>query len=275
MLSRVFWSVVVVSVFLPGESRAQPPDVGVGVGPYGYPYGPRVTPPGGNLGIYAGPIIGYPGPLYGYGGYSGFGYGGFGYPGFGYGGGFGYSGFGYPGFIRYSGRAGSSWSNGLSLYGPPVPVSGPIPGVFGNDALVQQWRSTLAPGYAGAGVGIGIYATFPRYRVLSGPPVVESVSSGPAAPVPAAKVGGSLILSVKVPQPAAEVRVNGRPTAQTGTDRIYETPPLEAGKSYTYTVTARWMERGQVFEMSKAVTGTPGEVVRVDFGTTVIATGGK
>jgi uncharacterized protein (TIGR03000 family) len=80
-------------------------------------------------------------------------------------------------------------------------------------------------------------------------------------------------LSVKVPQSAAEVRVDGRPTTQTGTDRTFESPPLEAGKSYAYTVTARWAEHGQVFEVTKAVTGAPGEVVRVDFGTTVIATG--
>ena len=41
---------------------------------------------------------------------------------------------------------------------------------------------------------------------------------------------------------------------------------LEAGKPFKYTVTARWVERGQGVEMSKEVTGTPGEVVRVDFG---------
>ncbi len=62
----------------------------------------------------------------------GYGYGGFPY-------GFGYP-FGFPGFYGYSGRAGSVWSNGLSLYGPPVPVYGPIPGVFGNNDLVRQWR---------------------------------------------------------------------------------------------------------------------------------------
>src|SRR6266540_4533798 len=80
MPSRVFWSVVVVCVFLPGESRAQPQDGvpavplpampgglkgGSYLGPlhnYGYPYGPRVAPPWGYPGLYGGPFVGYAGP---------------------------------------------------------------------------------------------------------------------------------------------------------------------------------------------------------------------
>src|SRR5436309_1568281 len=105
MLWRAFWSAVAVCVFLPGVARAQP-DVG-GFGTHGYPYGPRVAPPWSYPGVYGGPFVGYAEPLtprlsVGAG---------YGYPGFGYGG------FGYPGYWRYSGRAGSYWSNGLSLYG--------------------------------------------------------------------------------------------------------------------------------------------------------------
>jgi uncharacterized protein (TIGR03000 family) len=97
--------------------------------------------------------------------------------------------------------------------------------------------------------------------------MVEGLGAAPvaAARPTAATVGGCLVLSVKVPQPAAEVLVDGRPTQQTGTDRIFESPPLEAGKGYAYTVTARWLEGGQVVEVSKTVNGAPGEVVRVDF----------
>ena len=95
---------------------------------------------------------------------------------------------------------------------------------------------------------------------------MRSWSNHSSAPVAAPETaGGCLVLSVKVPQ-SAEVRVDGRPTTQTGTDRTFESPPLEAGVRYTYTVTARWVERGQVVEVSREVTGTPGEVVRVDFG---------
>ncbi|MBM3980839.1 MAG: TIGR03000 domain-containing protein [Planctomycetes bacterium] len=235
MFARLSGSLAVLCVALPNGATAQPRvAVGVGVGNYGYPYGPRVAPAWGYPGLYGGPFVGYP-----------------------------Y----WPGFFGYSGRAGSSWSNGLSLYGPPVPVYGPVPGVFGNDDLVRQWRSMVAPGFAGYG-WVGIYAASPRPRnpSVSVWPVVESFPAAGAAPVPAAKSGGGLILSVRVPQPAAEVFVDGQKTAQTGTDRTFESPPLEPGQTYKYRVTARWVERGQVVEVSKDVTGAPGEVVRVDFG---------
>ncbi len=75
-----------------------------------------------------------------------------------------------------------------------------------------------------------------------------------------------MLISVTVPQPAAEVIIDGQKTTQTGTDRTFESPPLEAGKTYKYTITARWMMGGQVVEMTKDATGTAGEVVKVDFG---------
>ena len=40
-----------------------------------------------------------------------------------------------------------------------------------------------------------------------------------------------LVLSVKVPQPAAEVFVNGVKTAQTGTDRIYRVAAAGRGEA--------------------------------------------
>ncbi len=275
MRIRAFGLAVAVCVLVPAFGSAQ--HIGVGGG---YPYGPRVAPAWSYPGLYGGPFVGYPTPLrYGYGGfssydplgpnigvYTGSGYPGFGYPG--YYGGYGYPGYyGSRGFYGSPGRAGSVWSNGLSLYGPPVPVYGPVPGVFGNNDLVRQYRSTLSPAFPGYG-WIGIYAASPRLRhpSVSVWPTVEQFSTAPIEAVPAAKNGGRLILSVKVPQPAAEVFVDGKKTAQTGTDRIFESPPLEAGKSFKYTVTARWVERGQVVEVSREVTGTPGEVVRVDFG---------
>ena len=266
MTVRAFGLAVAVCVSVPAIGSAQHTFVGGGVTHNGYPYGPRVAPGWSYPGLYGGPFVTYPSPLrYGFASYDPLTpnvgvYTGYGFPGY-------YGGFGYPGFYGYSGRAGSSWSNGLSLYGPPVPVYGPVPGVFGNNDLVRQYRSTLAPGFAGYGF-IGIYAASPRPRHTSVSvwPTVEAVTSAPIGAVPAPATGAHLILSVKVPQPAAEVFVDGKKTAQTGTDRIFESPPLEAGKAFKYTVTARWVERGQVVEVSREVTGTPGEVVRVDFG---------
>ena len=175
-------------------------DIGVTAGPgkeqwhSGWPYGPTVAPEWGYPGLWGGPFVGYP--------------------------------WGWPG---YSARAGQNWSNGLSLYGPPVPVYGPVPGIFGNGDLVKQWHDVPS---LGIGYGwFGVYAASPRPRPLTVSvwPVIESV---PAAAQPVANPtlpGGVLIVSVKVPQPNAEIIVDGVKTMQTGTDRLFESPVLEAG----------------------------------------------
>lgn len=248
----------------------------------GWPYGPRVAPPWNYPGLPNGPFVTYPGPGPFVGqppeGYPGYGAGGVTYGPIGWGAGYPGFGFGIPGanslppgygfrfgaWPWFSGRAGSSWSNGLSLYGPPVPVYGPIPGVIGNDDLVRQWRTMNTPGLAGYGWH-GVYRASPRPKPLTVSAWPQPEPLGPAA-APGTGSGGCLCISVQVPQPAAEVFVDGKKTAQTGTDRTFESPPLEGGKSYRYTVTARWVEGGQVVEASKEVTGAPGEVVRVDFG---------
>jgi uncharacterized protein (TIGR03000 family) len=301
MLYRSFGSFLVVGLIVPGSGLAQPPapasppaeeqtlirrhdweaattrapfpepsphcnwEVGLTTAPGGYyhsgwPYGPRVAPPWGYPGLVGGPFVTYP--------------------------------WGWPG---YSGRLGQNWSNGLSLYGPPVPVYGPVPGILGAPDQHLAWRD--AP-RLGIGYGwVGIYAASPRPKPLSvsvWPVIVERVPgegcpNGPHCATPAAPgapasqtepapgkngsdspvpgMGAALILSVKVPQPTAEVFVDGVKTAQTGLDRLFESPPLEPGKSYRYDLTARWVENGKPREMKKAVTGTPGEVVRVDFTT--------
>ena len=176
----------------------------------------------------------------------------------------------YVGWPGFRGAAGSFWTNGLSLHGPPVPVYGPIPGVFGANDLNRQWRERPTLGLP---VGwIGVYGArvhrphqtknvnvWPRVEVMSSAPVVTP------APAAAVQPGGCLILSVKVPQPAAQVFVDGQPTMLTGTDRTFESPAVEAGKEIRYELTARWIERGATVERKKVVTGKPGEVVRVDF----------
>jgi uncharacterized protein (TIGR03000 family) len=291
MLARAFWTLVVVCAVAVGEGRAQlAVGVGAGVGyPYAFGYGPRVAPPWAYPGLYSlyGPFGPYPAPpglstyVYPYPFYNGtpgsfgslaydpvgfgpfgYGYGPFAYGGFGYG---GFGRYGYPFFPWYSGRAGSSWSNGLSLYSAPVPVPGAVPGLFGNSDLTQLWRTTLSPGYAGP-VFVGVSVSRGRYPPGMIRPVLEPFEGAPAPRVPAAKVGGALIISVKVPQPLAEVFLDGKPTLSTGTDRTFQSPPLEAGKPGTFTVTARWVERGRTVEVSRPATGEPGEVVRVDFG---------
>jgi uncharacterized protein (TIGR03000 family) len=235
LIRRHDWETAATRAPVPDPARCGNWEFGLMTAPgyyhSGWPYGPSVAPDWGYPGLIGGPYVGYP--------------------------------WGWPG---YSGRAGQNWSNGLSLHGPPVPVYGPVPGYLGASDQNHVWRD--AP-RLGIGYGwVGIYAASPRPRPLTVNvwPVIESVPT-PVAPEAAVvpPAGAALILSVKVPQPSAEVFVDGVKTAQTGTDRTYESPPLEVGKQYKYELTVRWLEGGKVREVKKAVVGAPGEVVRVDF----------
>jgi uncharacterized protein (TIGR03000 family) len=236
-----FASVIVVGVFAAGTARGQ---VAVGVGGG---VGPGWAGPGGPMWTY----YGLPGGPFA------------------------------PAWPFYAGATRSFWTNGLHLAGPPIPVYGPVPGVLGAEDFTRQWKHHPSLGWNYG--WFGVYAASPRPRPLTvsvwpqggpgayaghgpvkvyGNGVVSEAVGGPGAPPAAA--GGCLVLSVKVPQPSAEVFVDGVRTAQTGTDRLFESPPLEAGKEYAYELTARWVEGGATVERKKVVTGKPGEVVRVD-----------
>lgn len=245
LLTRILPSLVFICVLLPNRASAQVMlGVGIGSGYYGAgPYGNGFA----KYGRY--PV---PPPYWNYPGLAGGPYVTTGYP--------------FVGWPGYRGAFGSYWTNGLSLYGPPVPVYGSIPGVLGNNDLVNQWhaRPTLGGGFGYVG-WIGPFRASPRpYPSVQPWPFIEPVGPVVQGAVPADQ-GACLHLSVKVPQPAAEVFVDGVKTVQTGTDRLYESPPLlDAGKEYAYEIKVRWVEGGATIERKKTVVGKPGEVIRVD-----------
>ncbi len=71
-------------------------------------------------------------------------------------------------------------------------------------------------------------------------------------------------LIVQVPA-GAEVWVDGSKTQQTGPSRDFVSPPLAAGRGFSYEVRARWKgEKGDV-EQTRQVPVHAGERVNVDF----------
>jgi uncharacterized protein (TIGR03000 family) len=70
---------------------------------------------------------------------------------------------------------------------------------------------------------------------------------------------------VIVPNPDAEVWLDGHKTVSTGTKRFYDSPPLEPGKTYSYDVTAAWGQDGKVITKEKKVAVAAGKVAVVDF----------
>jgi uncharacterized protein (TIGR03000 family) len=75
----------------------------------------------------------------------------------------------------------------------------------------------------------------------------------------------SAVVMVKVPLALVDVTINGNRTTLTGKTRVFATPELTPGKSYTYTLAASWTEGGLPRSASRTVQLTAGQMVTIDF----------
>ena len=72
-------------------------------------------------------------------------------------------------------------------------------------------------------------------------------------------------VKVILPQDDAELFIEDKPTKATGKSREFETPPIDAGKSYEYKFTAKWEPNNYtVITRNKSVTFKAGDEVTVD-----------
>jgi uncharacterized protein (TIGR03000 family) len=87
---------------------------------------------------------------------------------------------------------------------------------------------------------------------------------------PSSPAGLPTQAGIRVLVPAdAEVFFDGEPTTQKGTERLFTTPALQAGKKYHYDVLARWQDNGKSVERTRRVDVSGGATVRVDLRTPV------
>jgi uncharacterized protein (TIGR03000 family) len=77
--------------------------------------------------------------------------------------------------------------------------------------------------------------------------------------------GNNAVVHVHVPLALAEVVFSGHKTTGTGKDRVFTTPELTPGKTYTYTVTATWTEGGLPRSETRMVQVQAGMSSFVDF----------
>jgi uncharacterized protein (TIGR03000 family) len=84
---------------------------------------------------------------------------------------------------------------------------------------------------------------------------------------PSAATADRTTVRVELPDPDAKVLFDDTLTTQTGTDRVFTTPPLDPSKSYTYTVRATWMEDGKEVTKTKDVRIQAGQPTMIDFRT--------
>ncbi|MBL8822800.1 MAG: TIGR03000 domain-containing protein [Planctomycetia bacterium] len=72
-------------------------------------------------------------------------------------------------------------------------------------------------------------------------------------------------LQVILPQADAELQIDGQTTTSVGSVRNFDTPELDPGMLYTYTVEAMWKSRGEMQRDVRRVDVRAGSRVMVDF----------
>jgi uncharacterized protein (TIGR03000 family) len=169
----------------------------------------------------------------------------------------------WPGF-GIPAANGSFWTNGLSLYGPPIPTYAPVPGVFGGS---DAHRHYMNPPLLGVGThAFGYLSPSPRLRTPS-VSVYSQAARGTATvqALPAPSATNLCRLEVHVPHTEAEVWINKSKTTTTGLERSFESPELAEGKTYEYEVIARWHDGTEKRAVAKTVSVTAGKTVLVSF----------
>jgi uncharacterized protein (TIGR03000 family) len=162
--------------------------------------------------------------------------------------------------ILWCSSAALAWELGGPLYAPRWDVP---PSHYGYNLDITN------PGYYGGGSYREFYNYGRGYGFSNYPGPMPSPIGDPRryrpvpppywlAPPPPPVVDPSAYLIVRVPA-NAEVWLEGRPTKQTGEERLFVSPPLEANARFAYEVRARWTENGTVVNEIREVVVRSGE----------------
>ena len=170
---------------------------------------------------------GYRGHGYGYRGYGYRGYGGYGY-------GFGYYPF-YLGGYGYGYGLGGGYGYGFGAG---------YPGPYG-------------PGY---GYPVGYGPPYPPPPVAGPPPLYA-----PPLPSPAPAPSNRCHIHVVLPANAT-LWFGDEATSRSGAVRDFLSPEMVPGKTYTYTLKARWVQDGQTVEQARDIRVRANEMTTVSFG---------
>ena len=152
----------------------------------------------------------------------------------------------------HSGHVGGVHHDGFHRGG--VFYGGYYPGIFGGS---YPWYDNYSyPSYS--------YYYAPPVEYYS-PPIQYYSPPTPYYEPPAQAVADYANIRVTVPDPQARVWFDGTLTTQTGTDRLFYTPSLTAGSTYSYQIRASWMQGGREVSQERTISVTPGQTTLVDF----------
>jgi uncharacterized protein (TIGR03000 family) len=149
----------------------------------------------------------------------------------------------------YGAYSGGGWCGGYGGYSPYHPTGGSYGGYF------------VGTPYRGSAPGTGGAPPRAPERVPAPPPPPagkgekEDTTGEALGPAPA---------TIIVTLPAgATLRFDNTPTQSTSPRRVFQTPPLEPGQDYYYTLTAQAMQDGQPVTVSRRVDLRAGQTARV------------
>jgi uncharacterized protein (TIGR03000 family) len=77
--------------------------------------------------------------------------------------------------------------------------------------------------------------------------------------------GMSALAAVRVPNPDAQLWIEGQEMTSGGVLRTFISPPLEANTDYTYTIRATWNENGKQVDRKQVLPVRAGQRLAVDF----------
>lgn len=122
------------------------------------------------------------------------------------------------------------------------------------------------------GYGYGGFGWWPYSYGFAPYPAVYSYSDGPyyatpgdIQPAPLVALNGKAMIDVRLPDPNAEVWIDGRETTSRGAERSYASPKLEGGYDYSYSIKAMWEQDGEIRTVERQITITARDRVVVDF----------
>jgi uncharacterized protein (TIGR03000 family) len=137
------------------------------------------------------------------------------------------------------------WSNGFSLYGPPVPTYGSIPGVFGgSDQKLSNYPDMNA-------VFANPYGWRGGYVPLN--PPVKYFMVAPVA-----------VCEIRLPEPDAEVSINGTVLQGAGSVRTFQTEVMP-GVGSNCEIEAKWAGATSIGQGKRSVVLRAGETAVADF----------
>jgi len=178
----------------------------------------------------------------------------------------GYSGYGSGGYYAPSYRSYGWPTNNYGWSGPYNTWSYSNPnyyyGGYPSYYTTPGYRYGSTPYYGTTYYSGPTYYSAPSMAQAPSLGNYQSFYSGPATTSVAADRAR---LHVVLPTPDAQLWVENEATQQQGPERWFDSPPVQAGKDYMYTVRARWTQNGRQVEAKKDVTVRAGQETTVAF----------